>query len=135
MAGGRGALIALEEGDLDTVGAHARKLLGLAADLDPWDGTTTEREEERRDVAGALLRVAIPLLGAHRSADAQSAVEGALRLYPEHAELSFYRAMAMSQRGRAREAALAFDQIEIATIDLDDGQRPHRRIVRDHLRP
>jgi tetratricopeptide (TPR) repeat protein len=106
------ARLALEEGDLDTVGAHARKLLGLAADLDPWDGTTTEREEERRDVAGALLRVAIPLLGAHRSADAQSAVEGALRLYPEHAELSFYRAMAMSQRGRAREAALAFDQIE-----------------------
>jgi tetratricopeptide (TPR) repeat protein len=56
--------------------------------------------------------VAIPLLGAHRSADAQSAVEGALRLYPEHAELSFYRALAMVQRGRAREAAAAFDQIE-----------------------
>src|SRR5207248_2877008 len=50
------ARLALEEGDLDTVGAHARKLLGLAADLDPWDGTTSEREEERRDVAGALLR-------------------------------------------------------------------------------
>ncbi|HEX9576235.1 MAG TPA: tetratricopeptide repeat protein, partial [Myxococcales bacterium] len=106
------ARLALEEGDLDTVRAHARKLLGMAADLDPWDGTTTEREEERRDVAGALLRVAIPLLGAHRSADAQSAVEGALRLYPEHAELSFYRAMAMAQRGHAREAALAFEQME-----------------------
>jgi Flp pilus assembly protein TadD len=106
------ARLALEEGDLDTVGAHARKLLGLAADMEPWDGTTTDREEERRDVAGALLRVAIPLLGAHRSADAQAAVEGALRLYPEHPELSFYRALALAQRGHAREAAAGFDQIE-----------------------
>src|SRR5439155_10640384 len=48
----------------------------------------------------------------HRSADAEAAVQGALRLFPEHPELSFYRALALAQRGRAREAALAFDQIE-----------------------
>jgi len=106
------ARLALEEGDIETVGAHARKLLGLAAEIDPSEGGSSDREEERREVAGALLRVAIPLLGAHRSADAQTAVEGALRLYPEHAELSFYRALAMEQRGRARDASSAFEQIE-----------------------
>ena len=106
------ARLALEEGDLETVSAHARKLLQLAAELEPWDGTTTQGEEERRDAAGALLRVAIPLLGARRSADAQAAVEGALRLYPEHAELSFYRALALVQRGRAREGAQVFEQVE-----------------------
>src|SRR5207253_10225763 len=77
------ARLALEEGDLATVSAHARKLLGLAADLDPSDGSSGERESERRDLAGALLRVAVPLLGARRSADAQAALEGALRLYPD----------------------------------------------------
>ena len=106
------ARVALEEGDLETVKAHARKLLGLAAELPPWDGTTTDKEDDRRDLAGALLRVAVPLLGAHRSADAQDALEGALRLYPEHAELSFYRAMALVQRGHPREGALAFEQVE-----------------------
>jgi tetratricopeptide (TPR) repeat protein len=113
------ARLALEEGDIESVGAHARKLLGLAAEIDPSDGSSSpsdgsssDREEERREVAGALLRVAIPLLGAHRSADAQTAVEGALRLYPEHAELSFYRALAMEQRGRPRDASAAFEQIE-----------------------
>ena len=106
------ARLALEEGDLDTVNAHARKLLGLAADVPPWDGTSTEREDDRRELAGALLRVAVPLLGARRSAEAQDALEGALRLYPDHAELAFYRAMALVQRGHPREGALAFEQVE-----------------------
>ena len=106
------ARLALEEGDIATVNAHARKLLGLAAELDPWDGTTTDHEDDRRELAGALLRVAVPLLGARRSADAQDALEGALRLYPEHPELSFYRAMAMVQRGHPREGAAAFDQVQ-----------------------
>src|SRR3989442_102594 len=71
-----------------------------------------QREDERRDVSVALLRVAVPLLGAHRSADAQFALEGALRLYPDHPELSFYRALALVQRGRPHEGALAFEAVE-----------------------
>ncbi|HUJ26310.1 MAG TPA: tetratricopeptide repeat protein, partial [Myxococcales bacterium] len=106
------ARLALEEGDLATVNAHARKLLGLAAELDPWDGTSTEHEDERRETAGALLRVAVALLGARRSADAQDALDGALRLYPDHPELAFYRAMALVQRGHPREGAAAFEQVE-----------------------
>ena len=106
------ARLALEEGDLATVNAHARKLLGLAAELEPWDGTSTESEDDRRDVSGALLRVAVPLLGARRSAEAQDALDGALRLYPDHPELSFYRAMALVQRGHPREGALAFEAVE-----------------------
>jgi len=117
------ARLALDEGDLETVNAHARKLLLLAADLDPWDGRSTDHEEERRDVAGALLRVAVPLLGARRSADAQAAVEGALRLYPEQPELAFYRAMALVQRGHARDGALAFEQIE-RRLSAKGGQPP-----------
>lgn len=106
------ARLALEEGDLATVSAHARKLLGLAAELDPYDGAASERDDERRETAGALLRVAVPLLGARRSADAQEALEGALRLYPDHPELAFYRAMALVQRGHPREGAAAFEQVE-----------------------
>ena len=104
------ARVALVEGDVEAVTAHARKLLGLAASLEPTDASASD--DDRRDVASALLRVAVPLLGAHRSADAQLALDGALRLYPNHPELSFYRAMALVQRGRAREGALAFEAIE-----------------------
>jgi Flp pilus assembly protein TadD len=69
-------------------------------------------DEDRRDLAGALLRVAVALMGAHRSADAQLALDGALRLFPKHPELSFYRALAVVQRGRARDGAVAFEAIE-----------------------
>ena len=116
------ARLALEDGDLETVHAHARKLLGLAAELDPSDGSSSgdpangdaanESEDERRGLASALLQVAVPLIGARRSAEAQDALDGALRLYPRHPELLFYRAMALVQRGRAREGALAFEQVE-----------------------
>jgi len=106
------ARVALAEGDVEAVTAHARKLLALAANLEPSDGVSGEREDDRRDVCLALLRVAVPLLGAHRSAEAQHALEGALRLYPDHAELSFYRALALVQRGRPREGALAFEAVE-----------------------
>jgi len=122
------ARVALEEGDLDTVTAHARKLLGLAAGLDPWDGTTTDREDERRELAGALLRVAVPLLGAHRSGEAQEALEGALRLYPDHPELAFYRAMALVQRGHPREGALAFEQVE-KKLRAGKGQPPSPELL------
>jgi tetratricopeptide (TPR) repeat protein len=108
------ARLALEEGDLDTVDAHAKKLLGLAADLEPvtaGGGGSAESEEDRREATAALLRVAVSLLGAHRSAGAQAALDGALRLYPNPPELLFYRAMALSQRGRPHEGAVAFEQV------------------------
>jgi Flp pilus assembly protein TadD len=106
------ARVALAEGDVDSVCAHARKLLALAANVDPRERSASDGEEDRRDLAGALLRVAVALLNAHRSADAQLALDGALRLYPNHPELSFYRAVAIVQRGRAREGALAFEAVE-----------------------
>ena len=106
------ARVAIAEGDLDSVGAHARKLLALTAQFGPPDGSGSEREEDRRDLAAALLRVAVGLLGAHRSADAQAALDGALHLYPNHPELSFYRALAVVQRGHPREGALAFEAVE-----------------------
>jgi tetratricopeptide (TPR) repeat protein len=106
------ARVALSDGDLEAVTAHGRKLLALAANTGPWDGKSPERDEDRRDLAGALLRVAVPLMGAHRSGEAQVALEAALRLYPDHPELSFYRALAMVQRGRAREGAVAFESVE-----------------------
>ena len=105
------ARLSLEEGDAQSASAHARKLRALAADLEPSDAGRNAREDERREVAGALLRVAVPLLGARRSAEAQAALEAALRLYPEHAELAFYRGLALSQRGRPREGALALDRV------------------------
>lgn len=106
------ARVSLSDGDLEAVLAHARKLLGLAANTAPWDGKSAERDEDRRDLAGALLRVAVPLMGARRSAEAQVALEAALRLYPDHPELSFYRALALVQRGRPKEGALAFEWVE-----------------------
>jgi len=105
------ARVALAEGDVDTVSAHSRKLLGLAANVEREDDAG-DREEDRRDLGAALLRVAVALLGAHRSAEAQHALDGALRLYPHHPELSFYRAVALVQRGHPRDGALAFEAIE-----------------------
>jgi Flp pilus assembly protein TadD len=106
------ARLSLEEGDAESASAHAKKLLALAADLEPFDATLNAREDERREVAGALLRVAVPLLGARRSGEAQAALEGALRLYPDHPELAFYRGLALGQRGRPREGAQALDRVE-----------------------
>jgi len=105
------ARVALAEGDVDTVSAHSRKLLRLATNVERED-SAGDREEDRRDLAAALLRVAVALLGAHRSAEAQHALDGALRLYPHHPELSFYRAVALVQRGHPRDGALAFEAIE-----------------------
>ena len=101
------ARLSLEEGDADSASLHARKLLALAADL--ADSTS---QDERLSVASALLRVAIPLLGARRSAEAETALDGALRLYPRHAELTFYKALALVQRGRPREGAVIFEQLD-----------------------
>jgi tetratricopeptide (TPR) repeat protein len=114
--------LSLEEGDLDTAGAYARKLLSLAAMQEPGSadaggGSARERaqqashEDERRDLAGALLRAGVPLLGARRSAEALAQFEAALRLFPGHPELVFYRALALERRGRSREAAQLFEQV------------------------
>ena len=116
------ARISLEEGDLDTASAYGRKLLSLAAMQEPGradagGGSARERaeqashEDERRDLAGALLRAGVPLLGAHRSAEALAQFEAALRLFPGHPELVFYRALALERRGRSREAAQLFEQV------------------------
>jgi len=112
------ARVAIAEGDVDTVSAHARKLVALAAAMDRTDDAPSD--EDRRDLAGALLRVAVTLMGAHRSAEAQVALDAALRLYPKHPELSFYRAIAMVQRGRAREGAAAFEAIERRIVASGD---------------
>ncbi len=106
------ARLSLEEGDAQSASAQAKKLLALAADLDPFDATRNEREDERREVAGALLRVAVPLLGARRSGEAEAALNAALRLYPDHPELAFYRGLSLGQRGHAREGALALEKVE-----------------------
>jgi len=118
------ARVALSEGDVEAVTAHARKLRGLAAGLESGEGG--EREDDRRDVSGALLRVAVALLGAHRGAEAQDALDAALRLYPHHAELSFYRALALAQRGRVRDGAIAFEAVA-RRLPLRRASRSHRR--------
>jgi len=109
------ARLALEDGDLDTARAHAQKLMALAAAFDA--SSVGAADDDRRELAVALLRVAVPLLGARRSADAQAALEGALRLYPNHPELSFHRALALVQRGRPREGAAAFEAVEKRLAD------------------
>jgi Tfp pilus assembly protein PilF len=117
------ARVALAEGEMDSACAHARKLLALTAQVGPRDGSD-EHEEDRRDLAAALLRVAVGLLGAHRSADAQAALDGALQLYPNHPELSFYRAMAVVQRGHPREGALAFEAVERRVVSAAEAASP-----------
>jgi Flp pilus assembly protein TadD len=106
------ARLALLDGDLPTLHAHTRKLLELAGNLTPRDGASREQDDDRSEVAGALLKLAIPLLAARRSAEAQTALQGALRLYPEHPELSFYRALALVQRGRPLQGALGFEAVQ-----------------------
>jgi Flp pilus assembly protein TadD len=116
------ARLALNDGDLDAVTAHAQKLMSMAANTAPWDGKPGAGDDDRRDLASALLRVAVPMMGAHRSGEAQTALEAALRLYPDHPELSFYRALAMAQRGKPREAAAAFEALEKRLLSGTDAQ-------------
>jgi len=101
------ARLSLAQGEMDVASAHVQKLRSIAAEIDPG-----APEDDRRDVAGALFRIAVPLLGAHRPADAQAAIEAALRLFRDHPELSFYRALALEQRGKHRDAAHAFEQVQ-----------------------
>jgi tetratricopeptide (TPR) repeat protein len=107
------ARLSLAEGEMEVASAHVQKLRSLASALDP-----SAPEDDRREVANALFRIAIPLLGAHRPADAQSALDGALRLFPAHPELSFYRALALEQRARHREAAHAFEELQHSLLPV-----------------
>ncbi|MFL5310376.1 MAG: tetratricopeptide repeat protein [Myxococcales bacterium] len=100
------ARISLAEGELEVASAHVQKLRALAA--------AAAGDDDRRELAGALFRVAVPLLGAHRAGDAEAALDAALRIFPGHPELSFYRALALEERGRHRDAAQVFEQIEAA---------------------
>src|SRR5207237_8563473 len=99
--------LSLAEGGMDVASAHVQKLRSLASALDPGG-----LEDDRREVASALFRIAIPLLGAHRPADAQLALDGALRLFPVHPELSFYPALALEQRRSPRESARSFEDLQ-----------------------
>src|SRR5207245_2094282 len=101
--------LSLAEGEPEVALAHAHKLLALAASSGP-----DAPDEERRELAGALFRAAVPLLGAHRTLDALAALDASLRIFPRHPELAFYRGLALSQRGRPREAAQASGQSERA---------------------
>ncbi|HWE24616.1 MAG TPA: tetratricopeptide repeat protein, partial [Myxococcales bacterium] len=101
------ARLSLEEGELEVATAHVQKLRSLASSLEAG-----APEDDRREIAAALFRIAIPLLGAHRPADAQSALDAALRLFPAHPELTFYRALALEQRTRHKEAAHAFEELQ-----------------------
>lgn len=107
--------LSLEEGDLDLASAYARKLLWLAEGQEPVPppsaGGEAPRDDEQRELAGALLRAGNALLGARRSADALAQFEAALRLYPGSDEPTFYRALALQRVGRAREAIPLLDRV------------------------
>ena len=132
--------LALEAGDAESAEAHLRKLIDLAAEVDappaagpaghdgggasPDAGAASselaERTDERREMAGSLLRAGLPLLGARRPAAASPAFDAALRLMPEQPELLFYRALALGGRGRAKEAATLLAQVA-AMVDAHPG--------------
>jgi Flp pilus assembly protein TadD len=113
--------VSLEAGEPDAAEVHLRKLLELAADAEPPPAEPLkpgqpaaveppERVEARRDAASALLRAGLPLLGARRTTLALLAFDEALRLLDGEPELLLYRGLALLQKGRAKEAAQAFDQ-------------------------
>ena len=101
------ARLAVAEGELDVAAAHVQKLRALAAGAAVAD-------DERRELGAALFRAAVALIGAHRAADAEQALEAGLQLFPGHPELSFYRGLAVEEGGRHREAARIFEQLDRA---------------------
>ncbi len=109
--------LALEAGDAETSEGHLAKLIELAAELDPEPAPgsdvseSAERGDERRELAAALLRAGLPLLGARRPGAAAPAFDAAARLLPAHPEPLFYRALSLENRGRAKEAAALLDKV------------------------
>jgi tetratricopeptide (TPR) repeat protein len=103
--------VSLQEGQPDVAEAHLRKLVQLAAEL---DGEGPDADGDRRELASSLFRAALPLLGANRAQAAEGAFEAGLRMFPNHPELLFYRALAVDARGMHREAAQMFDSLERA---------------------
>ena len=109
--------LALEAGDAESSEAYLAKLIDLASEL-AEAGTAraaqsepSERVEARHEVAVALLRAGLPLLGARRPAAAAPAFDAALRLLPDQPELLFYRALGLEGRGRPREAAQLLTEV------------------------
>jgi tetratricopeptide (TPR) repeat protein len=111
--------IALQEGQPDVAEAHLRKLVQLASEL---EGQGQDRDAERREVVAALFRAALPLLGAKRAVAAQAAFDEGLRLFFAHPELSFYRALAVDQRGEHRDAAQLFESLDKALTPGTDSR-------------
>ncbi|MFL5379637.1 MAG: tetratricopeptide repeat protein [Myxococcales bacterium] len=111
--------VSLQEGQPDVAEAHLRKLVQLAAEL---DGEGPERDGDRRELATALFRAALPLLGANRAQAAEAAFEAGLRLFPDHPELTFYRALAVDSRGMHREAAQLFESLHRALVPDTDSR-------------
>ena len=113
--------LSLEAGDLDAAEVHLRKLVALSGELEPapvangeaQGDEPPERPEARRELAGALLRAGLPLLGARRTGGALAAFDAGLRMLPGHPELAFYRGLVLAARGRAREAAALFDNVAL----------------------
>ncbi len=100
--------LALQAGDPEGAQAYAAHLRVLASEL---LAEGSGREDDRRELAQALFRLGIPLLGAHRGRESLALFESALDLVPGNAALTFYRAVALARTGSAAEAATLFEQL------------------------
>jgi len=99
--------LALHAGDIEGTTAFADKLRRLAREL---AGEGRGRDEDRRELAQAIFRLGVPLLGS-RPRESLSLFEAALALVPGNAALTFYRATALSRTGRATDAAEIFEAL------------------------
>ena len=87
------ARLSLAEGELDVASAHVQKLRALAS------AAAGAGEDEKRELAGALFRVAVPLLGAHHPAEAEGPTTGRWR---SKSEAGIARPPRRSSRSSAR---------------------------------
>ena len=100
--------LAMQGGDPEAARAYADKLRALAGEL---LAEGHGREDDRRELAQAIFRLGIPLLGAHRGRESLALFETALQLMPGNSALSFYRAVALARTGRAADAASLFESL------------------------
>lgn len=110
--------LALQGGDVAASTAYAQKLRVLAGDL---AGEDRGREEDRRELAQALFRLGIPLLGAQRGLESLALFDAALSLVPGNTALTFYRAVALARSGQAAQAAQLFEQLAALPARADAG--------------
>ena len=124
------ARLALLDGDGATLDAHRRKLLDLAANLTPWDGASREGDDDRSEVAGALLKLGDPASrrapqrgGADRPAGRAAPLSGTRRAFV------LSRAGA-GAAGRPLQGALGFEAVQqtlAARKGPDHAAAPRRR--------